>query len=400
MDAGEGASTLHPLTAFVRDRTTLVLYAALGAFATAQVVPSLVAPSLRAELGYSYLLTSTHLSAFAAGSVVAGLVGVPLTRRLGRTRVLSLGLVGAAAGTLGLTAGRSAWATLLACLLTGALGTLVMVAVQAGLADHHGERRVVAFAESNVVASTGATLAPLVVGLLTVATGSWRWGVAAIAALALVVAALARTTHVTTLAEHPQDAPRAALSGRARAAVGLVFCSVLLEFSVSFWGATYLTDVVGMAATTAVTAMVCFFGAMLVGRAAGAVLSRRVAADLLVRVALTVAGCGLLLGALTTATPWVLVALVLLGLGVSVLFPLGLSLAIAAAPRASALVSGRCVTSGALAALLGPLLIGQAADEVGLRPALLVLPLAVAGAVVLLRLTAGAVPVAPAARAR
>ena len=76
---------------------------------------------------------------------------------------------------------------------------------------------------------------------------------------------------------------------------------------------------------------------------------------------------------------------VLLGLGISVLFPLGLSLAIAAAPRAAATVSGRCVTAGSLAVLLGPLVVGRLADVVGLRQALLVLPVTALAAAPLLR---------------
>ena len=58
--------------------------------------------------------------------------------------MLVVGLLGCAAGAALLTVARAPWATLATCLLAGAVGTLVLVAVQAGLADHHGERRAVA----------------------------------------------------------------------------------------------------------------------------------------------------------------------------------------------------------------------------------------------------------------
>ena len=61
------------------------------------------------------------------------------------------------------------------------------------------------------------------------------------------------------------------------------------------------------------------------------------------------------------------------------------ALAVAAAPDAAAAVSGRCVTAGSAAVLLGPLLVGRLADVVGLREALLVLPLTVLAAGPLLR---------------
>lgn len=380
---------VHRPGAFVRDRTTLVLYAALCAFGALQTVPSLATPALRDELGYGYGLSSAHLSLFAAGSVVAGLVGARVARRVGRRALLVAGLLGFAAGALLLTAGRAPWATLGACLLAGGVGTLVLVAVQAGLADHHGDQRAVAFAESNAMASVGTTAAPLLVGGLAAATGSWRWGVVAVALAAVGVAAVARTTVVPESPPEHLAATGGRLSRAARAGVALVFTGVVLEWSVSFWGATYLRDVVGLSRPTAVTAMSLFFGAMLTGRLTGAALARRVTSERLVASALTVAAAGLAVAALGTSVAGTLAALVLLGLGVSVLFPLGLSLAIAAAPDQAAHVSGRCVTVGSLAVLLGPLVVGRLADGVGLRPALLVLPVALALAAVLLRATRG-----------
>jgi len=381
----ETLAPVHPSTRFVRDRTTLLLYAALCAFGALQTVPSLAIPALRDEFGYGYGLSSAHLSVFAAGSVVAGLVGARLARRFGRTPVLVVGLLGFAAGAALLTAGRTSWATLGACLLAGVVGTLVLVAVQAGLADHHGEQRAVAFAESNAMASVGTTLAPLVVGGLAAATGSWRWGVLLLALGTAAVAVAARDAAVPEPSQETEAADTGRLPRAARAGVALIFCGVVLEWTVSFWGATYLRDVVGLDRATAVTAMALFFGAMLTGRVAGAVLARRREPRRLLLAALVTTTAGFGVAAVSTAAPAVLVALVLLGLGISVIFPLALSLAIAAAPSQATAVSGRCVTLGALAVLLGPLVVGQLADVVGLRPALLVLPVALLAAVPLLR---------------
>lgn len=384
-DAQAPGQAPHGLTAFVRDRTTLVLYASLAVFGALQTVPSLAMPALRDELGYGYGLSSAHLSLFAIGSVAAGLVGAGLSRRYGRRVVLVVGLLGFATGALLLTAGRASWATLGACLVAGGIGTLVLIAVQAGLADHHGDQRAVAFAESNAMASVGTTAAPLLVGGLAALTGSWRWGVAVVALGAVAVAVAAGGTRIPE--PHAEQArpcgarlPRAAVAG-----IALVFSGVVLEWSVSFWGATYLRDVVGLSRPTAVTSMSLFFGAMLTGRVVGAVLARRVTAERLLVAALATCAAGLVAATASTSTATSLSALVLLGLGISVLFPLGLSLAVAAAPDQAARVSGRCVTAGSVAVLLGPLVVGRLADVVGLRQALLVLPLTALAAVPLLR---------------
>lgn len=372
---------------YARDRTTLVLYAALGVFGGLQVVPGLVTPALRDELGYGYTLASLHVSAFAAAGVLAGLLAPRLDRRLGRRAVLVLGLLGVAAGTAALTTGRSAPATIGAAALAGVLGTLIIVAVQSALSDHHGERRAVAFAESNVVASVGSTAAPLVVGAAAAGLGSWRWGVLALATSGLLVGLLVRRTAVpvSVAPVEVEGTGGGRLPAAAVAGTGLVFAAVVLEWTTSYWGATYLRDVVGLDRAAAVTAMTLFYAAMLTGRVASGVLVRRVDAARLVALSLAVTAAGAGVHALSTAPAAALVGLVLLGLGVAALFPLGLSLAVAAAPDRAAEVSGRCVVAGSAAVLLGPLVVGQLADGVGLRPALVVVPVALLGAAVLLR---------------
>lgn len=370
--------------AFVRDRTTGLLYAALGAFGALQTVPGLVAPALRTELDLGYGAAGLHVSAFAVGSVVAGVTGPGLDRRAGRRWLLLGGLAGMAAAWVLLVSAGTPVLTIAACGVAGLCGAWIIVAVQAGLSDHHGDRRAIAFSESNVMASVGATAAPLAIGALAALTGSWRTGVLALAATGLAVAVLGRTTRVPAHvpATPLQDAatPTRGLPTAARAGVAVVFCGVVLEWSVGYWGATYLRDVVGLARPTAVTAMVCFFVAMLVGRALGGWLVRRIDPVPLVAAALTAGALGVLVHAASTSAAAALPGLVLLGLGASVLFPLGLSLAVQGSPGQATVVSGRCVVGGSAAVLVGPLAVGQLADAVGLRPALLVLPAAVAGA--------------------
>ena len=374
--------------AFARDRSTLLLYAALGVFGCLQVVPGLVTPALRDELGYGYTLASLHVSAFAGLGVVAGIAAPALDRRYGRRALLVVGLVGLALAAGALTLGRTPTTTLAAAGVAGLLGTLVLVAVQSALSDHHGEQRAVAFAESNVVASLGQTGAPIVVGAAAAVLGSWRWGVVALAATGLLVALAARGRAVPSLL-HDGELTDAGgpLPSAARTGVALVFASVALEWSVSYWGATYLREVVGLARATAVAAMACFFGAMLVGRFASGLLVRRHHAARLMAYGLVVVAAGVMLQGVSTATVPALAGLLLLGLGIAALFPLGLALAVGAAPLRSTAVSGRCVVAGSGAVLLGPLVVGQVADGIGLRPALVAVPvLAVVATALLVRL--------------
>jgi MFS family permease len=372
----------HP---FTRDRVTLLLYAALGVFGCLQVVPGLATPYLREELGYDYSLASLHVSAYAGFGLVAGLLAPRLDRRLGRRPLLLAGLGGMALASAGLASGRAAVATLAAAAVAGLLGTLIIVAVQSALSDHHGDRRAVAFAEANVVASAGLTAAPLVVGAAAAMVGSWRWGVVALAGSGLVVAVLARAMPVPSRhAELGETDVGGRLPTAARLGVGMVFTGVVLEWTVSYWGATYLREVVGLAPAAAVTGMTTFYGAMLAGRVAAGVLVRRVDPARLVGIGLAVTGTGLVLQAASTSAAAALGGLVLLGLGIAGLFPLGLALAVQGAPDRAAVVSSRCIVAGSSAVLLGPLVVGQLADTLGLRPSLALLPLVLVAAVALL----------------
>jgi fucose permease len=202
----------------------------------------------------------------------------------------------------------------------------------------------------------------------------------------LVVGADGRTPVPDTPRAESAGAPSSGpLPPAARAGVALVFAGVVLEWSVAYWGATYLREVVGLGRPAAVTAMTCFFAAMLLGRIAAGVLVRRRDPVRLVAGSLAVVAAGLAVHAVSTAPTAALVGLVLLGLGVAALFPLGLSLAVAGAVTRPTDVSGRCVIAGSTAVLLGPLVVGQLADVLGLRTALGVLPLVALGAALLVR---------------
>jgi MFS family permease len=78
-----------------------------------------------------------------------------------------------------------------------------------------------------------------------------------------------------------------------------------------------------------------------------------------------------------------LVGLSLLGLGLGNLFPMGMSVTVALAPRQAMLASGRAVMMTSFAVLLAPLTVGTLADATSLTAALGAVP------VMLLLATAG-----------
>src|SRR5690242_19335958 len=163
----------------------------LAWFAYLQAAPGLVLVHLRDELGLSYAAGGLHVAAFAAGSLVAGAVAERLDRALGRRALFwsAAGLMGA--GMIGLTAGRVAAVTVAAVLVMGLGGGLLLVTIQAVLADRHGERRAVALTEANVAASVAYVV--LIGSLSLTAALHAGWRIALLASL--VVPAVAGWTN-------------------------------------------------------------------------------------------------------------------------------------------------------------------------------------------------------------
>src|SRR5690606_29686721 len=139
---------------------------------------------LRTELGFSYTVGGLHVAAFALGSVAASVVTPALEARLGRRRLLWLASGVMAAGAVELVLGRSPVVTIAGILVMGAGGGLVLVTVQATLADHHPEHRTVALAEANVAASIAYVV--LVGALFLVAAAGASWRVAVLASLVVL----------------------------------------------------------------------------------------------------------------------------------------------------------------------------------------------------------------------
>lgn len=158
--------------------------------------------------------------------------------------------------------------------------------------------------------------------------------------------------------------------------MGLIaFCVLFSEGAVGDWSAVYLRDNLGAEAGLAATGYAVFALLMAIGRLTGDWLTLRLGPALLVRGGGLLVTLGIAL-ALLVASPYVaIVGFGLIGSGVSCIFPLLLS----AASRTPGIASGTAIagmaTAGYTGFLVGPPLIGTAAEVVTLRGALGVLVL-------------------------
>jgi predicted MFS family arabinose efflux permease len=115
-----------------------------------------------------------------------------------------------------------------------------------------------------------------------------------------------------------------------------------------------------------------------VGRTLASRLARRQDPARLLALALVLTGVGFAVLWPSTGAPQALVGLLLLGIGLGNLFPLGISVTVALVPGQAVLASGRAVIATSFAVMLAPLTVGALADATSLTAALGVVPVVLA----------------------
>jgi fucose permease len=264
-------------------------------------------------------------------------------------------------------------ATLAAALLISWFGTAALIRVWALLSDLHSESRAVAMAEGEVSVSLAGILTPALVSVCAATVLTWRFSF--VIAFLLVVAGavavgVARLPDAPTVAPHTGTAPR----GPRRSLV-TIFAVVGLEFTLSFWAASYLHDDVGIPRNSSVALMSVLYAANLVGRVLASRLARRLSAAVLLRLTLAtaLAGVPILLAAGNAAVAGV--GLFVTGVGIGGAFPLASSLHIAESRRTADQALGQILAVAGVGQIAGPLAAGALAQVTDLRLGLLVLPL-------------------------
>ena len=198
------------------------------------------------RLDLSYTVGSLHCTALALGVTAAGLAADRLIGRVGRRAALGLGVSGMGAGVLVLTFTGHVVLTI-GVLLMGVFGGLMLSGAVAVLADAHPRHVSAALTEANVVSSALAVLA--LPATATAETGS-------------------SSITTGTAASRTHRLPR-------RYWGWWLLLVDAVEFSMTFWAATYLEDDTGLTRAAAASAVSLFLAGMLTGRVAGTRLTLR-----------------------------------------------------------------------------------------------------------------------------
>ena len=369
---------------FERDAVTRAAYLMLGLWGFLLYAFGPALPALREQLDVSRAAVSLHTTLTATGAIVVGLFGDRIVLRLGRRQAFWAAAGGIALGAVVLAGGGRLSITLPGAFVFGLAGALQVALVQSTLADHHGALAAAAIVESNALATALGAVAPFVVALAILAGGDWR--VVFFGAALLAIPAVAFVHRSVTFPAAPalhHDEPRS-LPAR----YWLHWCALLLfiavEFCIAFWATDFLETRRGFSDSAAAASASLLLVGMTIGRVAGGTLARRARPERLLFGALPIAAVGFVTFWLVDLRAGSLAGLLVAGLGLALLYPLTLSLAIDAAGGRTEAASARAAFAAGIAIATAPFALGAVADDAGLLAAYGIVPVLLAAGVAML----------------
>ena len=369
---------------WIRSSIPLVTFVTLGLPAGAIGVAW---PYMRASFDAPLAGLGLMLAAFTLAYFLASAGSGPLTGRLGTSDLLLGGCALSTAAWLGIALAPQWWLVPMVSVLAGAGSGLIDASVNAHISLNRGVRYM---GWLHAAWAAGAALGPPVVVLSLAVTGSWRAGFAAMGAAFLVIGLLVSARRrdwiaaaVGPTAPAPIEAPGRTNYRRAMLILaGLFLVAAGLEATAGDWAYTQLT--LGRAVSNGLAGwgVTLFWAGLAAGRVALGLVGSHVQP-----VRLLDAGIGI--SVLATLAFWLapplvsaLIALPMLGVALSVIFPLLLSLT---PSRVGAGMTAHAVGYGLAAGTVGgggvPAAVGLALQSVGfftLGPLLSVLAMVLA----------------------
>ncbi len=373
---------------FQRDRffwvvatQTAIVNFYLGGFGPAQSL-------LRADQGTSLTIAGLHGTAMGVASIAAGYANPHLAHKFGRARTKWVGLGIFLLGLLLFVISPPVILTLPATLITGFGTSIVINTMLTSMSHHYGKAAEVAIPQANGIASVGFVTGTALIGTIaSLYRDFWRLGLLLALPAALVLVLVGREKNVE---EHVPD-ESGPQSGKMSpkfwlAWFGFVAC-ISSEFATSFWAAALLKDRVGSTAAISTVAIVALGTGMGIGRWFGGSLLKNFKLDnqLLGIVALQFFGFTAFW--LSHSMIISLVCLLVIGLGISMQFALSAIRLVGFSDNRPDLAVGKASLAAGIAIAGAPFLLGFLGDNFGISRAYIMVPVLIALAFIIIKLT-------------
>lgn len=367
----------------VRDRVSWFLFSCLACYGFLLYSLGPALDALRDELDVSRAEIGLAGTALAVGGLLAAGFGRSLLRVLSPISLLRAALAGMGATLALLFLGFHTTVVVAAGLTAGTAGGTVLLVIPVVIEQRQPLARAALLAEANLGAALAGILAPFAVGAATVTGAGWRTGLSLMVLPLAVLVGWAGKLVVARPDSHPDTSVGSARLPRAywRWWTSIVF-GVSIEFCIIFWAIDYLQEEGGLRRGPASAALALFVVGLALGRLIGGRLAvSREPPDLLL-LALGVLVIGFTAFWWSPSPAVATAGLLVAGLGVSLLYPLSLSMSMQAAPGQAGAASARAGLASGFAILIAPFALAALADAAGVRGAFLIVYGLIAGALV------------------
>ncbi len=368
-----------PTTAGERDRLTLLVYCQLGLWGYFLFGFGPVVPMLRDDLGISNTVAGLHATMLSAGSVTAASLYPRLARTLGRQGTARLGMAGLATGVAVLCSAEVLAVTLTGVFIAGGFGSLLVTGSAVILRERHGAGAPAAITEANAVAAAFGLVGPGLIAAAAALDLGWR---PVMLGVVLIAAAVALTLGREPIPDGIASSrgTKGKLPRRYWGAWLVVAMSIGIEASMTVWSSDLLRESAGMSEGAAAAGVSVLLAGMFTGRVLGARLARQRPEGALLA-ALFLAGGGFVVFWTAGTAAQGLLGLAVMGLGMSLHYPLSVTAAIEAGDGHPDLAAGRAALGVGAAAALMPLAMGAMSDAAGISAAFALVPILLAVAV-------------------
>lgn len=370
-----------------RDRATWVAYAQMGTYGAFVYALGASTLLLREEQLTSRTVAALHASAWALGLVVMSAANSSVTRRLGRGASMRLGSILMIIGIAGYTSGLPPWVTTTSVFIAGLGGALMVAGLSAFLAVQQGAAAPASVSEANALGAVAGLVSSGAVGIGVVLTLGWRPALWLLMAV-LVLVELWRGPIVSNF--NIVARPSTTTDSRKLPRLFWWTCAVMLpaagvEYCVALWSAEFLREQGGLGSGAAATSLTVVVAGLIVGRWGGSRIAERWNPEYLLITAFALSATAFMVVWLTSNIVLMLSFLFLTGCGVALHWPLAIARTIRVVPHQADRASGIGLLAAGLAVMTAPFILGVTADAVGLRWALLIVPvLSVLGVVLVM----------------
>ena len=343
---------------------------------------------LREDQGTSLGVAGLHGTAMGVAAIIAGALNSKLVHRYGRSNTTWIGLTVFSIGIAFFVFAPPVQLTLLATLIAGFGISVVINNVNTAGSHAFAERSHTAVAQINAVAIAGFVTGNFIIGTTAnIVRDQWRVGMLITIPFILVLFIKGRKYEPDSHIPDKDGPQRGKLSRGFWFSFTGFFISISAEFATSFWSASLISDRTDASAAISTLAVIAFGTGVGTGRWFGGRLLKRFHADEQLKIALSLQFVAFGLFWSSHILALCLATLFMVGLGISVQFPLFTLRMVAFSEGRPDLAMGKSSIAAGIAIACSPLLLGILGDNFGISRAYIMVPVLIASGLTMVALS-------------